>query len=643
MKRLALVGCGAVTELCHLPALLSPDPPFRVTALVDRDPSRLRAVAGALGHPVDVFADVGELPGRVDAALVATGPASHAAIAGRLAAAGTPVLVEKPVALTVPALAQLRTSGTPVVPAHVRRLYPATGWVAAQLASGRLGRLRRIRWREGAVYAWPAASPFTFSPGPGGGVLADLGPHILDLLAHWLGGPGEPLSYADNSDGGAASEAELRLAFGDVTAEVTLSRLRTLENRIVFEGTAGTLTVGTERAASQTIDGQPPEPVPAPDPALLTRAGLFRHQLVLFGRGIQGEPVPELATLADAEATVALLDRCRPTSRVARLWEPAEPPRPSPPLGTMRVAVTGANGFIGAHVVEHLLDAGAREVVAVTRTHAGRARLAHRAPGRLRFARADTRDAVALEEAFRGCDVVVHAVYGSRGEPAERWSVTVDGTAAAVTAATRAGARRVVHVSSAAVYRTDSGPVLTEDSPALEPAPDDLSYAAQKAAAERLALHRAGGPAEVVCLQPAAVYGPFGPVWTVRPLRLLRADNACLPSGGGGTCDVVHVHDVAGAITHLVTAPAVDGRRFLLAGPAATTWGDYYDRYRDLLGQTQLDLPDSANWPQREREFFRRVTRIDGTRLAETGFRPAITLDEGLATVAAWSRWAGLS
>ncbi|WP_430784594.1 NAD-dependent epimerase/dehydratase family protein [Actinoplanes sp. G11-F43] len=685
---LAIVGCGAVTELCHLPALLLPDPPFRVAALVDRDPARTALIADALGYPVATFTDVRELPGprpgagsrrpgavpslpgasvpRIDAALVATGPGSQTTVAGILAAAGIPVLLEKPVALTASDLGPLLASGVPVIPAHVRRFYPATPWVAQLLASGRLGRLLRVRWREGAAYAWPAAGPSAFAPGPGGGVLADLGPHVLDLLGCWLGGPAELLSHRDNTGPGrlhaesgfdqnvrgAASEVELRLAVGAVTAEVTLSRLRALANQIVLEGTDATLTIGTERAAGYEISGPAPSRgrIPATDPALLTRAGLFRHQLVRFARTIHGPPspateVPVAATLGEAAATVDLIARCRPAGGLPRPWEPSRrtsTARSGSPSGG-RVAVTGAGGFIGGHVVEYLLDSGVPEVVAVVRTHARRARLAHRAPDRLRFVTADIRDAGALTAAFRGCDAVVHTVYGSHGEPGERWTVTVDGTAAVLAAAAQAGVRRLVHLSSAAVYRAGTGPALTEDSPPLVPEPGDLSYAAQKAAADTLVTEGGPGGVEVVRLQPAAVYGPMGPVWTIRPLRRLREDNACLPGGGGGTCDVVHVHDVASAVAHLLTAPAVAGSRFLLTGPETTSWGDYYDRYRDLLGLPRLDLPDSPAWADRDRELFGRRTTVDASRLAGTGFRPRIGLDEGMASVSGWASWAGLT
>ncbi|WP_051798060.1 NAD-dependent epimerase/dehydratase family protein [Catenuloplanes japonicus] len=679
--RLAVVGCGAVVEHCHLPALLSG--PFTVAALVDRDPAR-RELMSTHVPSAALLSDVSALDlSTVDAALVATGPASHAAIASRLASAGLPVLLEKPVAATPAECDALRAAAgdTLVVPALVRRHYPATAWVAAMLASGRLGRVRRVRWREGGPYAWPLVSAFTFAPGPGGGVRADLGPHILDLLGLWLGGTGDLVSCVDNARGGADSETVLSLRYGDVFADVTLSRLRTLGGRVSIEGAEATLTVDTARAADYTLhaaDGALLESgaVPADDPELLTRAGLFRHQLTRFAAAVRAEPgavraepavvraepgavraEPAVvragsaavragsgggpATLEEAAAVVRLLARCREraTHDLPRPWQPATV-RPDRALDGLRIAVTGANGFIGAQVTEHLLDAGAREVSAVVRTHAGRARLAHRPPDRLRLTTADLRDEPALRDAFDGCDVVVHAAYGSRGEPADRYAVTVDGAAAVLAAAAKTGVRRLINLSSVAVYPPGDRQILDETAPLLVPDPGDYSYAAQKAAADRLLADFDG---EVVSLQPSAVYGPAGPKWTMAPLRRLREDNACLPGGGGGVCDVVHVHDVARAIAFLATADVPSHARFLLTGPEPATWGDYYDRYRDLLRLPRPHLPDSPRWPDREREFYARRTRVDAGRLAAAGFHPRLGLDEGLATVAAWARWAGLA
>lgn len=657
--RLGIVGCGAVTELCHLPALAG-GIPFRVTALVDRVPEHteraaerhrgLREVRGLTAEPAPVRArDVDGILDAIDVAIVATGPASHAALAAQLAAAGKHVLLEKPIAATVAECAEIRaaagTGAVVVVPAHVRRFFPAAGWVAQRLASGWLGTVRRLHWREGSEYGWPVLSQFTFDPGTGGGVLADLGPHVIDLLAYWFG-PVEVIRAEDNSACGVDSETRLELRAASVPIEVELSRLRGLQNTITIVGTQATVSVGTERAASYrawTSSGELLDEgaVPAPTPARLTREGLFQHQLVEFDQALRGRR-NAAATFAEATATVAVLDRCRAAS-AHRLRRPWETRRRAGPGAIRRVAVTGATGFIGSHVVDRLLHDNATTVVALGRTRSRQARLSHWDNHRLDFVLTDILDrAGALADALRGCDAIVHAAYGNTGEPAQRWAVSVNGTAAVLAAARAAGVARLVHVSSMSVYNVTAGAVIDEDCAPVSTEPGDLSYAPQKLAAEQLVLAPSEDPMEVVCVQPTVVYGPWGPLWTARPLRRLAGDNTCLPSGAGGLCDVVHVHDVAEGIAFLASAPGVHSRRFLLSGPNRVSWGEFYDRYRDMLGLPRLHLPDSVEWSERDRRFYTGSPPVDPSRLAALGFRARIDLDEGMDQIASWARWAGL-
>ncbi|SDD59203.1 NAD-dependent epimerase/dehydratase family protein [Actinokineospora iranica] len=660
--RLAVVGCGAVTELCHLPALARGEP-FVLSALVDRLPARTERVAeqyarllaaggrGSARPPVRAT-DITDVLDEIDVALVATGPDTHAVLAARLASAGKHVLLEKPVATTVAECARIRSAARAgevvVVPAHMRRFFPSVPWVAERLASGELGRVRRVRWREGFEYGWPLVSPFAFEPGAGAGVLADLGPHVLDLIGHWLGGPMELRSCDDNACDGVDSEVRLELLAGGVPVEIELSRLRDLGDTLTIEGTRAVLSVGTRREAHyalHTSDGAliRQGPVPTTDPRLLTREGVFHRQFEEFDRALHGA-VTKAATLADAESVVALLDRCREhrSHRLPRPWEPG-PRRKIQTGSARRVAVTGATGFIGSHVVDRLLRDSDTEVVAIGREHRKRARLSHLDATRLRFVLADVRDTTALAEAFQGCDAVVHTAYGNGGDLAERWSVTVDGTASVLSAVTAARVDRLVHLSSMSVYDPTDVSLIDEDSPSVRSDPADLSYAQQKTAAERLILGRPRDRLDVVCLQPSVVYGPWSPTWTIRPLRNLAEDNACLPSGGGGICNAVHVHDVADAIAHLLDVPTLSERRFLLSGPALTTWGAFYDHYRDMLRLPRLDLPDSEGWPDRYREYYARKVEVDSSRLAAAGFRPAVRLDEGMAQVTAWAAWGNLT
>jgi predicted dehydrogenase len=209
--RLGIVGCGAVTRKCHLPALPAV-PGLVLTALVDSDPGRAaeaaRLVAGQPGGPVTVTSTLQDSLDSIDAAVVATSNASHAGVAARLLRAGKHVLVEKPLAVTTGdcgLLAGLASAGGLVLAVgHVRRLFPVAVWVGELLAKGTLGRPQRVRWHEGGPFGWPVASAAVFQPEQaGGGVVLDIGVHVLDLLMSWFGPDAHLTGYADDCAGGS--------------------------------------------------------------------------------------------------------------------------------------------------------------------------------------------------------------------------------------------------------------------------------------------------------------------------------------------------------------------------------------------------------------------------------------------------------
>jgi len=639
--------------MCHLPALAGGGP-FRLITLVDHELTNAVAAAACFrdlgGEPIGVTAQLDDILPTIDAAIVATPADSHAHIAATLLRAGVHVLVEKPLAITVAECERMRTAivagGAVAVPAHVRRLYRSTEWVRSVLDSGRLGEILRVRWHQGRAFGWPLVSAHTVDPGRrGAGVLADLGPHVFDLLRSWFGEPTRVTAFRDNADGDVASEIALELAVGDVRAEVQLSWLRTLSNRCVIEGERRTLSVGLGHSpeydefasTGALIDSGP---VPANGPA--DAGGLqarFRQQLAEFARAVERLPT-QLATFDDGVATISLIESCAQSrrTRLPRPWRDTSRARGSG--GATRAAVTGATGFVGASVVERLVTNHAGTVVvAVGRSFSRLARLSHLDGARLRYARVDLRDRPGLTSTFSGCDAVVHTAYGSSGTPAQRWAVTVDGTAAALSAAADSGVSRFVHISSMAVYDMRHVALLDESCPTLAAVAGDCSYAQQKLAAERLVVQAAGGRMEVVSLQPAIVYGPWGPNWTLRALAHLRSGVDELPSGPeGGVCNAVHVHDVADAAVFLTTAAGIDGRRLLVAGPDSVPWGTFYDAYRELLN---VPRGYSYDWT-RAPELYLSPVIVDSARLRALGFEPRLAFSDGMAQVAAWARWAGL-
>ena len=178
-------------------------------------------------------------------------------------------------------------------------------------------------------------------------------------------------------------------------------------------------------------------------------------------------------------------------------------------LSGATVAVTGATGFIGRYLVDGLKARGAHVIAAVRRPERA-------ADLGVDVRRADLAEPNALERAFDGVDAVVSNAallsLGNRSR-AELVKTNVLGTENVLRAAVASGARHVVQMSSAVVYRPKRGHFYVEDD-ALRREGDDRtplgSYAVSKACAERAAWRLSGELGlKLSTLRPHTVFGAF--------------------------------------------------------------------------------------------------------------------------------------
>ncbi|MEO6193379.1 MAG: Gfo/Idh/MocA family oxidoreductase [Thermoanaerobaculia bacterium] len=245
--RLAVVGCGAVAQIHHLPAIAASN---RVEAavLVDADEKRARALAERFGVP-EVATDFKGLPGKVEAAVVALPNSLHAPVSIDLLRRGVHVLVEKPMAMNVRECDEMidaaRTGRAVLAVGLDFRFFDASLFVRNLLRDGLIGEIRGFDLRQGVIPRWPFATDFLLKKEmAGGGVLADFGVHVLDLLLWWLGDL-TVTGYRDDALGGVESDCEMTLATAaGIQGEVEVSRTRTLRNTCVFEGERARLEVG---------------------------------------------------------------------------------------------------------------------------------------------------------------------------------------------------------------------------------------------------------------------------------------------------------------------------------------------------------------------------------------------------------------
>ncbi len=240
---IGIVGGGAVTEHCHLPAAqLCPE--VRIVALAETSMDRARSLANRF-NIAHVSPDYRDIFDRVQGVIFALPNYLHAPVSVEFLERGIPVLVEKPIARTSSeAEAVVKVAQTRAIPlqvGHFMRFYRGAQVLKQAVAEDWLGSVRRFTLEWGFVYNWPVASgSFGKKEHAGGGVLMDTGSHMLDLLLWWLGGVAEIIEYRDDALGGMEAESELRLALespaGPIHGEIVLSRLRKLANVACIEG-----------------------------------------------------------------------------------------------------------------------------------------------------------------------------------------------------------------------------------------------------------------------------------------------------------------------------------------------------------------------------------------------------------------------
>jgi predicted dehydrogenase len=312
-----MVGCGAVAEQYHLPAVEA-CPEVELVALVDPDRRRALELGGRFGAAL-VLEDHARLVDAVDAAIVAVPNRLHAQIASELALAGIHILVEKPLARTTAecdAIAEAsRTSGVVVAVGHDFRQFPVAGTAKAILAGGLVGEIESVELLQSTGGRWPYATTYVYSrEEAGGGVLIDFGVHMLDLLSWWLG----ELSverYADDAAGGVETECTLELATASgASVHVEVTRLRPMRDTAVVRGTKGVLEVGifepallrlSPGAAVGALAGNVFDPE-FDDAPLRT---VFRRQLEDFVRAVRTGSEPAVPLTAGRRA-VELVERC---------------------------------------------------------------------------------------------------------------------------------------------------------------------------------------------------------------------------------------------------------------------------------------------------------------------------------------------
>jgi predicted dehydrogenase len=255
--RLAIVGCGAISEQAHIPAAIRVDE-VRLVALVDTDLSHAKTLAARFNIPMAVSA-LDECWNEIDAVILATPPHVRSKLALQSFQKGLHVLCEKPMANTSAEckemIASARLAKRTLGVAHTYRFFPNRAYARTLYKSGRLGRMISVHIEQGDPFGWPTRTLYTLRQNMvPGGVLFNEGIHAMDLLEWWFGSP-VSFDYQDDSLGGLESNVRLTLKYKDGgIAHFRLSRTCSLRNEVTMQFEKGALAFPLYEMAGLTLE-----------------------------------------------------------------------------------------------------------------------------------------------------------------------------------------------------------------------------------------------------------------------------------------------------------------------------------------------------------------------------------------------------
>jgi len=234
----------------------------------------------------------------------------------------------------------------------------------------------------------------------------------------------------------------------------------------------------------------------------------------------------------------------------------------------MKIAVVGATGFVGSHLVPHLIAAG-HEVVGISRD--GR-RLSEWG-GSVEARAADVATGIGLDKSLAGADAVVHLTAIPRETKGRTFDeINVRGVERVVTAAERAGIRRFVHLSAMGVV----------DDP-------KLGYLHSKWRGEQAVRTSS---LDWVVLRPSLMFGPGDGFFNLvkATLRYWSPAVVAIPGKGDARFQPLSVDDLAIGVEKCLTDADRSGSVYELGGPAHVTYREIVDAVMRATGMTRLKV-----------------------------------------------------
>jgi NAD dependent epimerase/dehydratase len=306
-------------------------------------------------------------------------------------------------------------------------------------------------------------------------------------------------------------------------------------------------------------------------------------------------------------------------------------------LTGQKYLVTGAGGFIGSHLVEALVRAGA-DVTAMVRYGSASSWgnlefVSDDVKGGFRVVAGNIDDGDFVMHAMQGIDVVCHlaaliAIPYSYVAPRSYVRTNVEGTLNVVEAARRLSVRRVVHTSTSEVYGTAIRVPIDEEHPLQGQSP----YSASKIGADKIAeSYYRSFDTGVVTLRPFNTFGPRQSARAFIPTIISQALTQDVIKLGSLTPerDMTFVTDTVDGFVAASVTPGIEGQTINLGTGSTYTIGHFAERILKLMGVEKEIVADAARMRPDKSEVLKLVS--DNALAARVmGWSPQVDLDEGL-------------
>lgn len=306
-----------------------------------------------------------------------------------------------------------------------------------------------------------------------------------------------------------------------------------------------------------------------------------------------------------------------------------------------KVLVTGAGGFIGSHLAEHLVREGASVRSMVHYNALGkRGWLDHSdLAGDMEILAGDITDRDSVRAGVKGCDIVFHlgaliAIPYSYQAPRSYVRTNIEGTLNVLQAALDEGAQRVLHTSTSEVYGTALFVPITEEHPLQGQSP----YSASKIGADKMAeAFAASFELEVVTVRPFNTFGPRQSMRAVIPTiisQCLRGNDVRL-GAVSPTRDLNFVQNTVEGFCAAALSPNASGQTINFGSGREISVGDLALLIGKMLGKDVNILCEQERLRPSKSEV-ERLLACNKKAKALMGWEPRISLEEGLEKTIAW-------